>query len=506
MALDIAYLLRRAARMFPGTVAVDDGQVAWTAQQLMARGERLANALDTLGVPEGATVGVLSHNRAAYLEADTAIALGRRVRVALNARLHLEDFRYIAGDAELAALFYAAEFEEQATVLRDEFGLVLIALDGPGGAGTSIDRLVEETSGRVRRRRSDPEEPAWIAYTSGTTGRPKGVVLSHRAVREVAFNLLLEVGPVVPGERIVLTQPLSHGAGYFALPYLLSGAGVQVQQKFDADAVWALSQRPEIRTLKAVPAMLEPIMAAESGDWGYETIVYGASSIPAPVLERALDRFGPTLIQDYGQSEAPMTLTCLQKTDHLDPEVRLSAGRPWKTVAVEVRDDAGAVLAPGKTGELYVRGPHLMTGYRNKPEATAAVLQDGWLRTKDMAVMDDRGFVHLRGRRDEMINSGGFNISPREVEDVLSAHHGVDEAVVLGIPDARWGDAVTAVVRPTAGAGLTEDEVLAFARPRLGMRAPKRVLLWPEIPRNSYGKVDRLGIKSQLEREARCDR
>lgn len=509
MALDTAYLLRRAAVMFPHSVAVDDGRTAWSLRQLLARGERLANALDALAVPSGASVGVLSHNRTAYVEADTALALGRRVRVALNARLHLEDFRYIAADADLHALFYSAEFEEEATALRDEFGLTLLPFDAPGGAAasrTSTEALIEGTPGDVRVRESAPEGAAWISYTSGTTGHPKGVELSHRAVREVAFNLLLELGPVTPGERIVLTQPMSHGAGYFALPYLLSGAGVHVQPRFDPGEVWALSQRPEVRTLKIVPAMLEPILAAEPGaesaagpgSWGYDTIVYGASSIPGPVLDRAVERFGPTLIQDYGQSEAPMTITCLQKADHLDPGARLSAGRPWKTVAVEVRGDDGGPVPQGETGEVYVRGPHLMTRYRNKPEETARVLRDGWLRTKDMAAVDERGFVHLRGRRDEMINSGGFNIAPREVESVLSTHDGVDEAVVLGMPDARWGDAVTAVVRPRAGVSLTADEVLSFARPRLGMRAPKRVVVWGEIPRNAYGKVDRLTIKSRL--------
>ncbi|WP_235980479.1 AMP-binding protein [Streptomyces albidus (ex Kaewkla and Franco 2022)] len=499
-------MLRRAARSHPNSVAVDDGRVSWTLQQLLARGERLANALDSLGVPPGAAVGILSHNRTAYVEADVAIALARRVRVALNARLHLEDFRYVAADAGLRVLFHSAEFSEQAAALREEFGIVTISFDPPLPDEISFEQLVEDGSGEVRVREMDPELPAWVSYTSGTTGRPKGVQLSHRAVREVAFNLLLELGPVVPGEQIVLTQPVSHGAGYFTLPYLLSGAGVHVQPKFDPEEVWSLSTRERVRTLKLVPAMLEPVLAAEKGSWGYETIVYGASSIPAPVLDRAVERFGPTLVQDYGQSEAPMTITCLHKDDHLDPKARLSAGRPWRTVAVEVRDEDGGAVGVGETGEVFVQGSHMMTCYLNKPAETAEVLRDGWLRTKDLAVVDERGFIHLRGRQDEMIISGGFNIAPREVEEVLCTHSAVDEVVVLGMPDERWGDVVTAVVRPRAGAALTEEEVLRFARPRLGMRAPKQVAVWSEIPRNSYGKVDRQGIKSLLRQEVRCDR
>ncbi|GII89593.1 fatty-acyl-CoA synthase [Sphaerisporangium siamense] len=505
--LDIAYLLRRAARMYQDVLAVDDGRTARTHAQLIRRGERLANGLDRLGVPPGAAVGILSGNRTEYVEADVALALGRRVRVALNARLHLDDFRYMTADAGLAALFYSAEFEEHAATLADELGVLPIAFDaaadGPS-QGHTIESLVADAPAAARVRDTDPEGIAWISYTSGTTGRPKGVMLSHQAIREVALNLLLELGPVVPGEQIVLTQPISHGAGYFVLPYLMSGAGVHVMRQFDPEQVWRLSRNPAMRTLKAVPAMLEAILAAEpsagrAADWGFESIVYGASGIAPALLNLAVERFGATLVQDYGQSEAPVTITCLQKRDHLDPSARLSAGRPWRSVAVEIRDGDGAPLGPGELGEVYVQGKHLMHGYHGKPAETGEVLRDGWLRTKDLAITDERGFVFLRGRRDEMINTGGFNVAPREVEDVLATFRNVEEVVVLGMPDERWGDAVTAVVRPSAGAQLDVEELLAFARPRLGIRVPRRVAVWSRIPRNAYGKVDRNAIRAALD-------
>ena len=498
-ALNIAYLLRRAAAAYPNSPAVDDGSTSYTHRELVARGERLANALDAAGLPAGAAIGVLSDNRSEFVQADTAIALGGWVRVALNARLHLEDFRFVAEDAELRALFYSASHAEEAETLAKEFDLLLICLDEVDGVLT-LENLVATGNGATRIRPVADEAPAWITYTSGTTGRPKGIVLSHRAIREVAYNLLLELSPVLPGEQIVLTQAISHASGYLILPYLLSGAGVYLMPKFDPAEAWALSRRPNIRTLKAVPSMLEPLLAADAGgEFGYDTIVYGASSIPQPVLERSLDRFGPILIQDYGQSEAPMTITCLSKLDHLSAEARLSAGRPWRTVAVEVRGEDGSPVAVGDVGEVFVQGPHMMTRYHRNPEATADVLVDGWLRTKDLAKVDDLGFVYLHGRNDEMINSGGYNISPREVEDVLVTFAGVGEVVVLGMPDPRWGDSVTAVIRPSGDSQLSISELMAFARPRLGMRAPKRIEVWSEIPRTTYGKVDRIKVRNRLD-------
>jgi fatty-acyl-CoA synthase len=497
--VDTAYLMRRAAASYPSSVAVDDGQTAWTMSQLVARGERLANALDALGVPPGAAVGILSENRTAFVEVDVGIALGRRVRVALNARLHLDDFRYVAGDADLRVLFYSAQHAETAATLAEEFGLLAIALDDSHDAARSLTRLVDTSDGSVPRRASNDEAAAWITYTSGTTGRPKGVVLSHRAIREVAFNLLLELPPVLPGEQIVLTQAISHASGYFVLPYLLSGAGVHLMPAFDPERVWDLSARADLRTLKAVPAMLGPLLDADVGPWGFDTIVYGAASVPLPTLERCLERFGPSLIQDYGQSEAPMTITCLTKSDHLDAEARLSAGRPWRSVAVEVRDAGGETTAPGDIGEIFVKGAHLMSRYHDNPAATSDVLVDGWLRTKDLARTDERGFVYLQGRSDEMINSGGYNIAPREVEDVLVTHDSVGEVVVLGMPDAHWGEAVTAVVQLREATELTGAELIAFTRGRLGMRTPKRVEIWQDIPRTTYGKVDRLEVRARLE-------
>jgi fatty-acyl-CoA synthase len=397
---------------------------------------------------------------------------------------------------------HSGAFAEDAAALAEELDLVAINLDDPTFGEQSYAKLIAEMSGIPVVRSGDDEQAAWISYTSGTTGRPKGVVLSHRSVREVAFNILLELGPLDSGERVVLPQPLSHGAGYFVLPRLIAGGGVHVMHAFDpAEVIWASTQ-PGVTTLKAVPAMFPPLLEAyreQRASFDFDTVIYGAAPMPGPVLEQALERFGPVLVQIYGQSEAPVTLTCLHKEGHAEAgEHRASAGRPWRSIALEVRDPDGVPVPRGQIGEVTVRGPHQMSGYHNLPEATAEVVRDGWIWTKDMGLIDEGGYVHLLGRKDEMINSGGFNISPREVEHVLQDHPAVEECVVIGLPDERWGTAVNAMVRLRGDAQVTTDELLSFARPRLTFRTPKRVLLTDGIPKNAYGKVDRTRVINSL--------
>jgi fatty-acyl-CoA synthase len=493
--MDVAYLVRRAARTWPDTGGVEDSTQRRSLATLVARAERFANALDALDVPPEACVAILSTNRVEYVEIDIGIAFARRVRVALNGRLHLEDHRFVIADAGARVLIHSREYEAEADALHEEFGITTIALDPPSGDSSSLyyEDLIEDAASTsvLRSGQNGDEGPAWITYTAGTTGRPKGIVLSHRSIREVAYNLLVEFGPVAPGDVIVLPQPLSHGAGYWVLPYLISGGGIYVIKRFDPEEVHAISQRPDVRTLKCVPAMLPPLIES-SAPFGYDTVIYGASPIPQPVLGAALDRFGPVLAQVYGQSEAPITITCLGKEDHVgDGDRRFSAGRPFRTVAVEVWDQDGHPLPPGEEGEVAVTGSHLMNGYLGLDGETAAVLKKGWELTRDMGMFDERGFLRLLGRRDEMIISGGYNISPREVENVLSLFPGVEEVAVIGTPDERWGSAVSAAIKMMAGFSATSDELIEFARPRLSFRAPRRVAFVDSIPKTPYGKVDR---------------
>jgi acyl-CoA synthetase (AMP-forming)/AMP-acid ligase II len=410
--------------------------------------------------------------------------------VALNARLHIDDFEYMLTDADVKLLLHSGAFAEVAEQLSQRTGVQTIDLDD------AYEQLLTESDPTPVARLGDEEEIAWISYTSGTTGKPKGVVLSRRALRHVGVNLLLELDAIQRGEQLVLSQPLSHGAGYFVLPYLLSGAGLVIQPKFDPELIAHAARRPEVRAAKIVPAMIPPMLElADRLD--LESLIYGGSAIGKPLMEASLERFGPILIQIYGQSEAPMTLTVLNREDHLgDGEQRISAGRPWRSVALEARDAEGRALPPGAIGEIHVAGDHLMTGYLSQPDETAAVLKDGWLATRDMGYVDERGYVFLMGRLDEMIISGGFNIAPREVEIALLEHPAIMDCAAFGAEDPRWGAAVHAAV--VSDDHLTAQSVIDWARPRLGFRTPRRVVLIDALPRNAYGKLDRSALDATI--------
>lgn len=491
--VDPAHLIRRAARQHPAAGRIEDGTRALTLAECVDRAERLANAFDGLGVPEGAAVAILSENRTQYVELDFGLLLGRRVRVALNARLHVDDFEFMLRDSGAELLIHSGDFADAATRLSGRLGIPALNLDAPDG----YEAVLAASSPVALNRPASEDDVAWISYTSGTTGQPKGVMLSRHALRHVAFNLLLELDRVRPGEQLVLAQPLSHGAGYFVLPFLISGAGLVIQRKFDPEAMAAATRRPEVRFAKIVPAMLPPLLELPE-PLHVDSLIYGGSPIGLPLLEASVDRFGPVLVQIYGQTEAPMTLTILRCEEHVgDGDRRMSAGRPWRSVALEVRGEAGTSLAAGEIGEIHISGDHMMLGYRGMPEATAQILRDGWLATRDMGYVDEEGYVFLMGRRDEMIISGGYNIAPREVERVLLDHPAVLECVVFGSSDARWGEAVHAAAVVGDG-GVSAAHILEWARPRLGFRTPKRITIVDSIPRNAYGKVDRAQLQGSI--------
>jgi fatty-acyl-CoA synthase len=502
--MDVSQLIQRAVRQYPDRVAVVARSGQRTYAELGERACRLASALAGQGVAAGDRVVVLLENRIEYPEVDVALAYGGFVRVALNIRLGLSEFSASVEDSDARVLITQAKFADVAAQLVEQYGLLWISMEGgedPRAVG--YESLLETGRPVLPDPVDRTDEPAWFSYTSGTTGRPKGVVLSHRALAHVAWNLMIEIGPHSPEEAVLLPQPLSHGAGYFTLAYLGSGAAIHVVPDFDPEEIVSWGEKWKIDTLKLVPTMLDKLLELDRPA-PFKRIVYGASPIARPILDRAMGTLDADLVQIYGQSEAPVTITCLGALDHRDQGPHLgSAGRPWRSVDVLVADPDGRPLPAGELGEVIVRGDHLMTGYHHRPEQTAEVLRNGWLWTRDMAVIDDRGYIYLRGRRDDMINSGGFNIAPREIEDVVNDHPLVQECAAVGLPDERWGERVCVYVVTTAGRQLSYEELDRFCEPRLGFRRPRSLVLLNALPYTAYGKVDRKQLVAAPAEETR---
>jgi len=456
----------------------------------------LASALAGLGLQRGDRVGVLLPNRIEYPEIDLGLLYGGYVRVALNVRMKVADFLFALDDCGARALITCTDFDESAEEIAEALDLSWIRMESEDlpEAASSYSDIVEAAAPATVLIPESSEETAWISYTSGTTGKPKGVVLSRRALMAVAENLALELGVINADARMMLTQPLSHGAGYFAMAYVVAGGSITILPSFDAEQAFYLARKHSIPSIKLVPTTLASLLEVP-GDSPFDHIIYGASPISPVQLDRALDRFGPVLTQVYGQSEIPVTITVLGKREHLqDGSQRTSAGRIWRTLEARILSDDGAELPVGELGELVVRGPQTMTGYWGRPDLTSEVLRDGWVHTKDLAVMDELGFIYLRGRRDDMIISGGFNVAPREVEDVLCGYRGVMEACVLGMPDERWGQRVVAFVR-TDGSAVSTESLSAFADDHLGFRKPREYHFIEALPTNAYGKVDRKQLR-----------
>ncbi|TKT82484.1 AMP-binding protein [Aquamicrobium sp. LC103] len=420
------------------------------------------------------------------------------VVVPTNAKLHPREVAWIAGDAEPRLIFTHAEHvEELKAGLPEGLSLEIIAIED-FALPTPL-----ETPGPSAE--VDPDEPAWIFYTSGTTGKPKGATLSHRNLIAATVNCLADVFPFHETDRLLHVAPLSHGSGLYMLPALARGAenvihertGFRPDEVFDTVARLSISVIPFVAPTMIV-RFLETAPRADIGS--LRGIVYGGASIHLEHIRAAVARFGPIFHQLYGQGEAPMTISYLPGADHLDAddETLVSAGYVRSGIEVRLVDEDGRDVANGEDGEICVRGDVVMKGYWRNPEATAKALKDGWLHTGDIGHFDGGGRLRVLDRRHDTIISGGTNIYPKEVEDVVAAHGAVREVIAFGLPDAEWGESV-AVALVSDDPALDADAVLAFCKDNLAsFKKPKHIFFVPELPKNAYGKVLRRELKERF--------
>jgi long-chain acyl-CoA synthetase len=484
--------------------------VLWRYGELAGRAARLAGALrDRYGLEPGDRVALVMHNCPEFLELLYACWHAGLAAVPVNAKLHPLELRFIL-EHSAARLCFATP--EQAGAIAAETGDLpglreLVDVQAP--AYCSLAR--SEPIDMVER---GPDDLAWLFYTSGTTGRPKGAMLSHRNLLAMTLCYFADVDSIAPGDCMLHAAPLSHGSGLYGLPHLAAGVCQVIPESggFDPAEIFELLPARPGATLFAAPTMVKRLVehpAAEGAEIAHlKTMIYGGGPMYLRDLKRGQARFGQVFAQIYGQGESPMTITALSKAEHADSghprhEARLaSAGRAQTAVEVRVADPAGRALPPGELGEVLVRGDSVMLGYWNDPQASAATLEGGWLHTGDMAVFDDDGFLTLKDRSKDLIISGGANIYPREVEEALQSHDQVRECAVIGRPHPEWGEEVVAFVVARSGQAVAEAALDAHCLARIArFKRPRSYRFVEALPKNNYGKILKTELRLWADRE-----
>ena len=463
---------------------------------------RLANGLVAAGLAPGDRFAVLSKNSIEMVLLYYAASKAGVVPVPLNYRLAPPEWSYIVRDAGARLLFAQGELASALESARAELSDVkqFVALDGAPAGYTTLDAFQAGQSDAPPDRNITPDADVYQMYTSGTTGRPKGAVLTHAAVMAQLHQGMLGFGTQT-GDRALIVAPLYHAAAALMTFVAVQSAGaLYIQEDFvPADVVQALSEE-RISAALLVPAMIQFCLVAvpDVSERRYDDlrlIVYGASPIAEQTLRQALEVFGCDFMQGYGMTETTAAATYLFPADHRralagDEKLLLSAGRPLLGTEVRIVDDEDTPVPNGTIGEVAIRGPQLMRGYWNLPEASAEALKGGWMHTGDAGILDDEGFLYIQDRVKDMIVSGGENVYPREVEDALFQHPAVADVAVIGVPDERWGEAVKAIVVPKEGEAADADALLEFCKGRLGgYKRPRSVDFIDALPRNPSGKV-----------------
>ncbi|HEX5318272.1 MAG TPA: long-chain fatty acid--CoA ligase [Stellaceae bacterium] len=494
--MNFAALVFDVARRLPEAPAVGDGRVAWTYRELCERAARIAGSLRAMGLPPGERVILDLENRAEFFELLLGCWAAGLCAVPANARLHPREVEYIAADCGARLLFVTPGLAETLSPL--EAALPIIS--------TQTERYAALTRGEpLAPAPGAPADRAWLSYTSGTTGRPKGAVLTHRTLVFMSQCYYADIDRVDERDTHLCAAPVSHGAGLYALAFLLQGAHQIVLPHFDLGEVLDIVARHDRVSMFAAPTMLTRLVQAPrtaAADLAnLKTISYGGGPMYVADLERALQIFGPRLYQLYGQGESPMTITGLSQRLHDDPRRLASAGYPRTGVSVKVVGEDDAELPPGGIGEIVTRSDCVMEGYWQNPTANAETLRGGWLHTGDLGSMDADGLVTLRDRSKDMIISGGSNIYPREIEEVLLRHPDVAEASVVGRPHPEWGEEVVAFIVARPGASVAEAELDRLCLDHIArFKRPRRYRHVEALPKNNYGKVLKTELRGMLDR------
>lgn len=484
-------MLVNAAKRFGDTACVSNGERSFSFAETHERASRLAAALRGNGFEPGDRLAILALNEIEYTEIQVACQRAGVILVPLNYRLAVPELSYIVEDCQPKALIHGPGYAEAA----NQLGVGDIVHLGESGAGQPYADLLDTSGAPLEAGVLDPAHPCTILYTSGTTGRPKGAVLSNLALWSRMTSFSIDVGQQ-PGAVFLQCLPVFHIASNLGYSFTYCGATNVFISQFDPVRVFEHIERDRPTHILFVPTMINMVLNHPDIDAvdfsSVEMVLYGASSIPPDVLKRAIDVMGCRFLQFFGMTETS-GCSILRPADHdpvNHPQWLTSAGTDASGFETRVVDAGDEEVGPGVVGEIVTRGPAVMIGYWNNEDASAEVLRNGWMHTGDLGYRSDDGYIYITDRIKDMVVSGGENVYPREVEDVLYAHPGVLEAAVIGVPDERWGERVHAVVVKRPGHDVTDNDLLVFARERLaGYKVPRSVEFADDLPKNATGKI-----------------
>ncbi len=503
----IGDICRRSARLWPDKTAVVYENTRLTYNQLDDRVNRLANALRSNGVAKTDRLAVLSENTHKYLEIYFAASkLGISV-TPLNFRLSDEEIRHIVKDSESTVFLVGGAYEDRAESLKSSMANITlwISMDKEVENFLFYENMIAEASKEEPGLDPNEDEMAILMYTGGTTGLPKGVMMSHRGLMTAVAGAAIMCG-FRRDDTTCFVLPLFHVSFWPAFSVLFVQGTVVINRKPDLNGMLKLIQDEKCTHINAVPTLYGWMLQMADVDaydlTSLRLITYAGSPFPQELLKQCISKFGPIFEQAYAMTEC-IGGTFLLKEDHVlegeRSKLLSSAGKPCVIVDVSVKDEDDNDLPPGKIGEIVIRGKSMMMGYWKNPELTARAIRNGWYHTEDMGYLDEDGYLFLVDRKADMIVTGGENVYPKEVEDVLYQHPAVAMAAVVSAPDAKWGERVQAAVVLKPDQKTTQDELIAHCKTCLaGYKCPKEVDFWDQLPTTPVGKILRKDVKKKF--------